>query len=134
MGRQGEADKFKRKVQQYRKLRARGMKRDMTKSEALLWESIKDEQLGVNFRPQEVIDRWVVDFYCAELKLIVEVDGSVHLKDWRKEKDGIRDAWLAGMGYRILRLPSPRIRYTIDRAIAEIKEYIDGRSSDCAAR
>lgn len=134
MGRQGDADKFQRKLRQLRKQRARGMRRAFTPSEQQLWDAIKDEQLGVNFRPQEVIHRWIVDFYCAELKLIVEVDGSVHLNEKRKAKDEIRDAWLVGMGYRILRLPSPRIRYTLDRAIGQIREYIDGRHGDCAAR
>jgi very-short-patch-repair endonuclease len=81
-------------------LLARRLRKNRTDAERKLWSRLRRKQLeGVRFRQQAPIGRFVVDFFCPEALLIVEVDGSQHLG----EKDRARDEWLAAEGYRVLR-------------------------------
>jgi very-short-patch-repair endonuclease len=78
---------------------ARAMRREMTPEERLVWERLRDSKLGVKFRRQQVISRFVADFYCHAAGLIVEVDGSQH----SPEVDAERDAALRALRLRLLR-------------------------------
>ncbi|HKQ48496.1 MAG TPA: endonuclease domain-containing protein [Phycisphaerae bacterium] len=70
---------------------------------------------GLKFRRQHVIDFFVVDFYCAEAKLVVEVDGPTH----ERTEDAERDAYLRALGYQVIRFMNDDVlkgkRYVIDR-------------------
>lgn len=66
---------------------ARKLRKDMTLSEVLLWQEIRKKSLGVEFHRQVPIDNYIVDFYCHELMLAVEVDGSSHNFEEIYEKD-----------------------------------------------
>lgn len=110
MGRQGDFDKKDRSLEQKRKQRARQLRDGMNESEAVLWEEIRDCALGVNFRPQQPIGRWIVDFYCAQLKLVVEVDGGVHGQERVRAKDVLRDKWFRDAGYTVVRYRAGRVR------------------------
>ncbi len=80
---------------------ARAMRREPTPPEKLLWRALRSEQVnGLKFRRQQPIGRYIVDFYCPSLKLVVKVDGATHVDDSR---DAIRDAWLSAQGIRVLR-------------------------------
>src|SRR5437016_4738399 len=81
--------------------RARQLRREMTLPERLLWREIRGRQLGPRFRRQVPMDPYVVDFYCSEAKLIVEVDGEFHLE--RHHEDARRTACLERRGYRVMR-------------------------------
>lgn len=72
----------------------------MTPAEHALWARLRGRALGVKFKRQVVIERYVVDFVSLEWGLIVEVDGSQHLDS---EDDRVRDAALAAKGFRVLR-------------------------------
>ena len=76
----------------------------MSISEKVLWEQLRHDQLGYRFRRQYPIHEWVLDFYCPEVKLCVEVDGEQHLLT--KDRDQLRDADLASLGIHTLRIPS----------------------------
>mgnify|MGYP006298791947 CR=1 FL=1 len=65
--------------------RAKMLRKNMTVTEKLLWEKLRNKQLGVRFKPQHPIGRFIVDFYCHQSKLVVEVDGEIH--DQQKEYD-----------------------------------------------
>lgn len=81
--------------------RARGLRRDSTRAELLLWNKIRARQLGgFKFVRQEPIGRYVVDFVCRECRLVIEVDGGQHATSAR---DPIRDEWLRNRNYRVLR-------------------------------
>ncbi len=69
-----------------------------------LWAFIRKEQLGFKFRRQHPVDRYSLDFYCAEAKLCIEVDGEQHAL--RAKRDDARDQALAGYGIFTLRIPS----------------------------
>lgn len=77
----------------------------MPQAEVLVWSVIKNKQVrGIKFRRQYSIDRFVVDFYAPALKLAIELDGESHYGDGGREKDAERDAILAGLGIRVIRI------------------------------
>lgn len=80
--------------------RAKWLRKNMTDAEKHLWKRLTSAQLGFSFCRQEDIGKYVVDFVCYEKALIVEADGSQHLDS---ESDRVRDAWLKGEGFRVLR-------------------------------
>ena len=92
---------------QYTKLelkeRARRMRKESTPAEAKMWQLLRGNQLGVKFRRQHSIDRYIVDFICLTHKLIVELDGAGHLEPDQADYDNGRTAYLRELGYRILR-------------------------------
>jgi uroporphyrinogen-III synthase len=87
--------------------RARQMRKEDTKAEAAAWELLRNRRtLGLKFRRQVPIDRYIVDFYCPEIRLIVELDGGVHDQPEQVKWDEIRDRRLLKLGYKILRVPN----------------------------
>jgi very-short-patch-repair endonuclease len=81
----------------------RRLRRDMTPAERRLWARLREKQLqGVTFRRQHAIGRYVVDFCSPRHKLVIELDGSGHLKT--AVQDTMRTQELQGMGYRVLRV------------------------------
>ncbi len=65
--------------------------------------------MGLKFRRQHQIGLYIVDFYCDELWLIVELDGSIHLSKEQKEKDIIRDEYLKSVGFKIYRFENNEV-------------------------
>lgn len=80
---------------------ARQMRREPTPAEDHLWQQLRNRALGVKFRRQHPIDRFIVDFFCDEAGLIVEVDGGIH--QYTAEEDALRQAFLESYGFRVLR-------------------------------
>ena len=81
---------------------ARGLRKNPTEAERLLWRHLRVRQLGGHkFRRQQPLGPYIVDFVCLEKRLIVEVDGGQHAA--RAEKDAQRVAWLKAEGFRVLR-------------------------------
>jgi very-short-patch-repair endonuclease len=83
--------------------RARQMRSEDTRAEKKAWVMLKDRRtLGLKFRRQVPIDRYIVDFYCHEIRVIVEIDGGVHDRPGQAEWDTKKNARLEELGYRIL--------------------------------
>ncbi|HDM8240921.1 endonuclease domain-containing protein [Vibrio campbellii] len=85
------------------------LRTNMPKPEEVLWQRIRRKQLGVKFRRQHGIGRYIVDFYCAELNLVIEIDGDSHFSDEGKEKDTIRDAFMETLGIKVLRFTNEEV-------------------------
>ena len=83
--------------------RAKRLRRDMTLPEVLLWRELRRRQRSMHFRKQHPIGPYVLDFYCSEHRLCVEVDGFVHDLPGQAMHDERRDAWLRQQGIRVLR-------------------------------
>ena len=81
--------------------RAKELRREMTPAEKILWEELRANRLGVHFRRQQVIQGFIVDFYCHKAGLVIEVDGDVH--DLQQEEDARRERVLCEMGLRLVR-------------------------------
>lgn len=89
--------------------RAKELRREMTAEEAILWQHLRRNHLaGHHFRRQQVIDGFIVDFYCHDRALVVEVDGGLH--EQRRGYDLERDRILARRGLRILRITNDKVR------------------------
>jgi len=85
--------------------RARQMRRENTRAEKRAWTKLKDRRmLGLKFRRQVPIDRYIVDFYCHEIRLIIEVDGGIHAEPGQVEWDAKRNKRLEELGYKVLRI------------------------------
>jgi very-short-patch-repair endonuclease len=69
-------------------------------AEELLWQRLRNRQLNAKFRRQRPIGPFIVDFYCAEARLVVEIDGDVHLEASRADRDQARTEWLEELGSR----------------------------------
>jgi very-short-patch-repair endonuclease len=85
-------------------VRAKSLRRTMSPPEVMLWQYLRGSQLGgLRFRRQHPIGPYILDFYCAELQLAVEVDGQSHDFRSRALADQRRDAWLQSQGVRVAR-------------------------------
>ncbi len=90
--------------------RARAMRRGQSRAETAAWEELRDRRcLGLKFRRQQVIDGFIVDFYCAALRLVVEIDGSVHDDPDIRSSDERRTEILEGLGLRVLRVRTEEV-------------------------
>jgi very-short-patch-repair endonuclease len=86
------------------KTRAREMRHVQTLAEKHAWHVLRDRRaIGLKFRRRVPIDDFIVDFYCDELKLVVEIDGDIHEKAIPAQRDGRRDEKLKELGYTVLR-------------------------------
>jgi very-short-patch-repair endonuclease len=97
----------------------------MTLPEVLLWERLRRSHLGVKFRNQHSIPPYVVDFYCASARLVVEIDGLAHDNAERADSDASRDQSLVGKGYDVLRLPASLVLSDMEAALAAIAARVE---------
>ncbi|MBZ0279562.1 MAG: DUF559 domain-containing protein [Anaerolineae bacterium] len=86
---------------------ANQMRHQPTVAERHLWQQIRSKTLGVKFRRQHTIDRFIVDFYCAAASLIIEVDGTIH--EYTQQEDAIRQEFLESLGLRVLRFTNEEV-------------------------
>jgi very-short-patch-repair endonuclease len=107
--------------------KARVLRNNMTKAEIILWSRIRSKQInGHKFRRQQPLFNYIVDFYCNELKLIIEVDGAIHSDDKISIYDRKRDNILKINGFHILRLSNTEVETNIDSSIDKINLFISG--------
>ena len=107
------------KIARAKAQRARELRREMTAAEARLWNELRTNKLGgLHFRRQQVIDGFIVDFYCHECGLIVEVDGDIH--DLQKGYDVQRQSHLTARGFHVLRISNNEVLGHIDLVIDKI--------------
>ena len=99
--------------------RARELRRQMTSEEKALWQRLRANRLeGFHFRRQQVIDGFIVDFYCHAAGLVVETDGEIHRE--RADYDAERDRVLSTRGLRIVRIRNEEIRRDIWAVVERI--------------
>ncbi|MEX1255932.1 MAG: DUF559 domain-containing protein [Dehalococcoidia bacterium] len=113
---------------------ARALRQDSTTSEALLWAALRRKSLdGRKFRRQHPIGRYVVDFYCVEERLIVEVDGPIH--QGQRGDDRERDGFLRARRLKIVRVPSDEVERDIGGVLNRIrKEFAAGTQAPLPRR
>ena len=100
--------------------KARRLRKNMTESERALWLRLRGKQLlGIQFYRQKPIGDYIVDFFAPSTKLVVEVDGSQHMRGNHAEKDKRRDKYLASVGLRVLRFNSREVIKETD-AVVEV--------------
>jgi TatD family hydrolase len=103
-------------------MKAKEMRSDPTLAEARMWSVLKGDNMGVHFRQQHIIDRFIVDFVCLTKKLIIEIDGGVHIN--QQERDRERSEILELLGFKVLRFSNDQVLSQLESVIAEIKNYL----------
>jgi very-short-patch-repair endonuclease len=109
---------------------AREMRHPQTPAEATLWRVLRNRYTGFKFRRQHPIEKFIIDFYCAQAKLLIEVDGESHLEPDQAEYDQARTEYLEELGYKLIRFTNNDVRYNIDAVTAKILQIVDLRIAE----
>ena len=101
---------------------ARGLRKQSTDTEQYLWRHLRDRQLeGFKFRRQQPVGRYVVDFVNLEKKVVIELDGGQHAVD---PSDKMRDEWLRGEGYEVLRFWDNQVFSNLEGVLEKIRDAL----------
>jgi very-short-patch-repair endonuclease len=104
---------------------ARFLKKVLTESEMILWEQLRDRRLkGYKFRRQHPIASYIVDFYCHECKLVIEVDGEIHQHHDNAEYDKGRTCELESLGLSIIRFTNKEVQENRSQVLNKISERL----------
>ena len=102
---------------------ARGLRRELTPAEKRLWTALRGRRLaGLKFRRQHPLDRFILDFFCVECQLEVEIDGRVHTDPEQKARDEERAEWLRTRNIRVLRFGNEEVEKNLDGVLRRIVE------------
>jgi very-short-patch-repair endonuclease len=117
----------------------RKLRRSLTPAEALLWRNLKGARLdGKKFRRQHGIGPYIVDFYCPESRVIVELDGAVHEGPLEVEKDDKRTAYLNRLGIRVIRFENRLVFESLELVLNSIRAAVNSppqpRRGGCAIK
>jgi very-short-patch-repair endonuclease len=105
------------------KSKARELRKNLTDQERILWSKLRKKQLnGMHFRRQHPYSIYILDFYCFEANLVIEVDGEIHLS--KQEYDKERTRFLESSGLKVLRFKNEDIETRINSVIALINKYL----------
>ncbi len=105
--------------------RAGELRKNMTEAESKLWSLLRKKQVGgKRFRRQHPVKTFIVDFYCHECKLVVEVDGSIHKLEGQKEYDNGRTYELEQLGLKVVRFTNNQVLQQPEKVIELIKKSI----------
>ena len=113
------------------------LRNNSTKEEIILWQYLKQKQLGVKFRRQQPIDKYIADFVCFEKKIIIELDGGQHNSSLGIQKDKSRDLFFTNNGYKVIRIWNNEINQNIEGVIQKIQSEIECpplEGADCELR
>ena len=114
------------KYQHFLKPYARSLRNNSTLGEILLWNELKQRKMsGYKFYRQKPLLGYIVDFYCANLKLVIEIDGKYHNDSEQQIKDDIRQQQLEALGIRFLRFTEHEVRTKSPSVLEHIEDYID---------
>jgi len=105
--------------------KAKELRNNPTDAERLLWQEINKSKLGVRFKMQHPLSRWIVDFYCHPLKLVIELDGGYHENKEQKEKDEGRSHEINKFGIKILRFTNEEIEHNVLKVMDRIKSEME---------
>jgi len=110
-------------------IKARYLRREKTKAEKILWEKLRNKNLGVRFRRQHPVDMFILDFYAPEIELAIELDGSIHKMKENKEYDKERENYLRSKYIEVIRFWNSEVETDLENTLKTIKEKIQELSS-----
>lgn len=109
--------------------RSKQLRRAQTPAEKTLWRALKNRQLGgYKFRRQHPIGSYILDFYCAQVKLVIELDGCTHKN--QQEYDNDRTQWLNDHNYEVLRFPNHQIHSNLDQVTTKILQMCQSQEKN----
>ena len=106
----------------------KSLRNNLTTAEEVLWEYIKDKKMGIKFKSHHIIDNYVPDFVALSCKLIIEVDGEIHI--YQKDVDKQRTLELNKKGFKIIRFTNNEILNNIFGVLEIIKNEVESRKRD----
>jgi very-short-patch-repair endonuclease len=107
---------------------AKELRRNMTEEEKILWQHLRANRLeGFHFRRQQIIGKYVVDFYCHAAALVVELDGGIHAQQIERDKE--RDEELVARGLEILRFKNEQVRHDLANVLTRIADACRARAN-----
>ncbi len=101
------------------------LRKNMTEAEKIVWERLCKNQLDVRIRRQHPIFKYIADYYCHELKLVIEIDGEIHLSKENSEYDISREITLNEFGIQTIRFTNAQVTSGIEQVIEKIKKKIE---------
>ena len=104
---------------------ARKLRNESTYAEALLWKYIRNRSLGVQFHRQVPLDKFIVDFYCHELKLAIEIDGITHEGSEAEQRDETRQKRLEYLGVSFIRFADNDVKTNIQGCYTALQMKVD---------
>ncbi|MCX6751568.1 MAG: endonuclease domain-containing protein [Candidatus Nomurabacteria bacterium] len=104
--------------------RRKELRKNQTKQEEILWKCIRNRKLGVKFRRQYSVGGYVLDFYCPEIKLVIEIDGIQHSRKEEVLYDQERTEYLEVLDCNVLRFKNIEIEKNLERVLSKIKEFL----------
>ena len=114
------------KITQEKLNRAKELRQEMTLAELCLWNQVRANKLGGwHFRRQQIIDGFIVDFYCHKAGLVIEVDGPIHRK--QKNEDAERDEVLSDRGLYILHFSNHIVMNNLTQVLKSILDILETR-------
>jgi very-short-patch-repair endonuclease len=112
---------YNKKLKEY----SRSLRSNMTDAERLLWSRIRRKQLkNHQFYRQKLIGDYIVDFYCPKAHLVIEVDGGQHYSSEGKQKDRLRDEYMAQVGLNVLRFSDREVFENLDEVVETIWRHL----------
>jgi very-short-patch-repair endonuclease len=109
---------------------AERMRRNPTEAEKILWKRLKKfRSTGFIFRRQHPIDFYIADFYCHQMKLVIEVDGEIHDMEETREYDDGRTGHLEHFGIKVIRFTNEEVLGNEELVIRQIRKYLDELAS-----
>jgi very-short-patch-repair endonuclease len=110
------------------KTRRRALRKVMPFAEVLIWNRIRDRQLlGCKFRRQFSVGPYILDFYCPELKLVIEIDGDTHAGEEAEKRDLERQRFIESFGIHFFRFTNPEVLQSLDGVMEQIATVIQER-------
>ena len=104
---------------------ASNLRKNMTLPELILWKNLRDRNLfTTKFRRQHPINMFIVDFYCHECKLVIEIDGEIHLSPDKKDYDSKRTSELEKYGITVIRFTNDQVLYDLRNVLENIREKL----------
>ena len=110
----------------YQKPIRKTLRKSMPKGEVVLWNKLKHSQMGYKFRTQHGIGKYVVDFYCPQFKLVIEIDGGTHESNQTAVYDKQRQEYLESLGLIVKRYASQLIANNLNEVLIDIFSFYQG--------
>jgi very-short-patch-repair endonuclease len=102
---------------------AREMRKQGTIAEKKLWKELRNHKIvNMKFRRHHAIGKYIVDFYCREIKLIVEVDGEIH--EYQRDEDTLRQNYLEELEYNVMRFSNEEVISNTEKVMKEIEDFV----------
>jgi len=115
-------------LNKYKFLR-RKLRRDITAAEKILWRRLRANRFGFKFRRQFGIGKYIVDFYCPQLKLAIEIDGATHGTEDELERDKTKEDFLISLGVKLKRYLNVELKNCPEGVLEDLEYYIKSITS-----